>query len=136
MQSSSNFNDLFGNLFEDKNKNGTPDIFEHTTPDGQSFSIRSTQIVVNGKEYKSMDDVPENEKEKLAEILKRFEDLRPSSTIFTSADFSAKPSEKPKESKIIFTGTESNKKISAAKIFNVILIILLAVAAWVIWGRR
>ncbi|MBK7885000.1 MAG: hypothetical protein IPJ81_15355 [Chitinophagaceae bacterium] len=129
---SSNFNNKFDKIFEDKNNNGIPDFFEHTTKDGQHFSIHHThKITVNGKEYKSMDEVPAAEKEMLTGILKRF-DTSTSWNTNTAGILSTKP----KESKIVFSeNEETSKKISGAKILNIILIILLAIAAWFIWGK-
>lgn len=59
--------DLFNKLFEDANKNGIPDMFEQTSADGQQhFQVFSNETVnVNGKEYKHLDELPPELKEKL-----------------------------------------------------------------------
>ena len=42
------------NAFADKNKDGVPDTFEGMT----SNVISTTKVIVNGKEYNSLDDLP------------------------------------------------------------------------------
>jgi DNA phosphorothioation-dependent restriction protein DptG len=132
------FDNLFNKFFEDKNKNGIPDIFEHTNPDGQTFSVHSSsKIIINGKTYESIDAVPDEEKEKMANVLKQFKNFNTFDSIFNSTTTSTSSTAKPKETKVAFsTIAEPGKKISSGKILNIVLLILLAIAAWLIWGKK
>lgn len=137
-----NISELMKQLFTDKDNNGIPDIFEHTMENGETFSMQSStqKIIVNGKTYNSLDEVPTAEKEKILEVLKRFPNMNTS--IFTSTntkDNITSTAVKPKESKIQFSRVESEKKsysLFNAKTLNILLLILLAIAIWLIWGRK
>ncbi len=45
-----------GKIFTDRNKNGTPDLLENITAD--NFMVNSTKIIVDGKEFDRIEDLP------------------------------------------------------------------------------
>ncbi len=58
--------EMLSRLFEDKDKNGIPDMFEQQSADGKNtFQVFSNKVNVNGKEYDSVDDLPAEIKEKM-----------------------------------------------------------------------
>ena len=52
-------------LFEDKNKNGTPDAFDGLTGN----VVSTTKIVADGREYNSMDELPPEVRAKLSQAM-------------------------------------------------------------------
>lgn len=58
--------EMLNKLFEDKDKNGIPDLFEQQSADGKNtFQVFSDKVNVNGKEYASVDELPPEIKEKI-----------------------------------------------------------------------
>ena len=64
------------NMLADKNQDGMPDIFAGGTSNVKSTLFQTTQFIVDGKAYSSLDELPAEARQKYEQELGRFDDNR------------------------------------------------------------
>lgn len=131
------------NILKDQDVNGIPDIFEGDT--STQISTRSTRIIVNGKEYNSVDELPPDTRERYEQTMgamdknrngipdfaeDMLEKVRPAPSQRTQTTTSAQSPMPTNSPSAITPDTPSGWKLALA---GVILLFICAVGAMGIW---
>lgn len=126
--------DMMSGMLADANQDGVPDIFAGATP----TVIQSTQFVVGGQAYQSLNDLPPEARQRVAQALGRFdangngipdmlEDLAPSAAKPSSA--AAPPAPPPTATTPLVQVIGDTQPLSPATLLLVAVAVVLLLGA-------
>jgi len=132
------------NMLADNNQDGMPDIFAGSTGDGAPTLFQTTQFIVDGKTYSSLDELPPEARQKYEQELGRFDanrngipDLLEHSPFGTVAQPAAAPpgAQPYQEPKVTVIGDSQPTSRAMILLVAGAVVVVLVIVAWYLLSR-
>jgi hypothetical protein len=135
---------MMTSMLADNNQDGMPDIFAGGTGNVKSTVFQTTQFIVDGKAYSSLDELPANARQKYEQALGGFDanrngipDLLENSSFGAVAQpATAPPAAQPyQEPKVTVIGDPQLNRSIIMLVGGAVVVLLVVIVAWYLLNR-